>query len=687
MFLQRHLSLALVTLLILLTAAFIFGARNSRADDEVTMLAPSDTDACLGCHSDNVDGKHFAASAHGKLSCQMCHAGVDRFPHPDAAIKKKPACATCHAGKAAAITHSVHGPALAKKDAPANCQACHGGNAHEIAPAANLPKRTEFCGRCHQQQAQALKGSVHGRQQGTTAPPDCGTCHGADPHTLKSPKAAVMKGELLCWQCHADQARMLAGSAHGIANEKAGQKMTCLSCHGGNPHAIITPLKPNITHADATCRNCHQDVAARLASSAHGHPGPKTGRTLLCFDCHGAQPHAINIARKMSETDKSALCERCHPDQTKNLINSAHGGATLQNGQHLNCLSCHGHDQHAVTPPASVPPLAKESSCKACHVNAVKALAHSVHGRTGAPDDAKKPTCVNCHPANPKLITADIALTRRQVIASCIACHKDLSSTLHDDVHTRMDKVPGDHPTCLTCHGGVGHTIQSPAKMTPKQKVEVCSKCHRDEARMARYNIIPDTVPAYEQTFHGKAILQLNHTKEATCTDCHGLHGILPPNDPRAPTNPRNLSSVCAKCHKGNRKDFAFSYASHYRFKIEKSIVIPLSRIFSQLLVLGAVIALLSLIVLGYRQRLCNIGDVKAAGRFLEGYNGLSLMTFFISLTVIASVFIMARLGATDVRPQAWSAAWLLAISLVAQYLKRVMPPCGPHGQAPSETE
>lgn len=677
---QRRLLVTLSFFAVLLALTIGTLASAGRADDDVTMIAPADTDTCLGCHSENVDGSHFGASAHGKLVCQMCHVGVDRFPHPEAAIKKKPACATCHSGKVADVKHSVHGAALAKKGVPANCQACHGANPHEIAPAEKLPAQATFCARCHKDQANALGRSVHAKGHGANgqAPPDCATCHGGNPHTLQSAKtASSSRVDAMCWQCHTDQTKQLMASAHGPSDSGAGSHLTCLSCHGGNPHGIAMPARTTTAHADNVCRKCHADVAARFTQSAHGHPGPKTGRSIGCFDCHGSQPHDIGHAKKMSETEKSALCERCHADQMQNLVNSAHGGPNLK-GTHLNCLSCHGHDQHAVTPPAAVAPLAKESSCKACHVAAVKSLAHSVHGRANATTDAKKPTCTDCHPANPKLITADVEKTRAQVVQSCVKCHQDIAANLKDDVHMRPDKVAGDHPNCLTCHGGVGHNIQSPAKMTPKQKVEVCARCHTDDARMSRYGILPETVLAYEQTFHGKAIMQLNHTKEATCTDCHGLHGILPPNDQRSPANPKNLATVCARCHEGNRKDFAFSYASHYRFKIEKSIVIPMSRVFSQILVVGSMIALLALVMLGYRQRLCAIGDVKTASRFLEGFNGLSLMTFLIAVIILISVFIMTKLGVTDVRQHAWSAAWLLGLCLASQFLKRVLPPCEP---------
>jgi predicted CXXCH cytochrome family protein len=37
--------------------------------------------------------------------------------------------------------------------------------------------------------------------------------------------------------------------------------------------------------------------------------------------------------------------------------------------------------------------------------------------------------------------------------------------------------------------------------------------------------------------------------KVATCTDCHGDHGILPAIDPRSPVYPANVPNTCGQCH------------------------------------------------------------------------------------------------------------------------------------------
>lgn len=650
--------------------------RVGHSQDDDTILDPSDTQTCLDCH-ETIDGAQFKASAHKRLNCQLCHSGVDRYPHPEQAIAKMPACTTCHAGKVGDLSNSVHGKAFAKKGQAPNCAACHGKNAHTMAPAARLTAKGPLCATCHQAQAGAMAKSVHKAVTGKSTP-QCQTCHGDNTHRVGSPsKTAQLRVDEKCWSCHKDQAGMLADSAHGFsAGGKQG--VTCFSCHGGSPHAVVRPHKTRASSPDAACRQCHQDIAKRLTGSAHGHAGAKTGKQIGCFDCHGDQPHQIHKTQHLSPTMKSALCESCHKDQVSRLVTSAHGTALVKKGQQLNCLSCHGNDQHAVIPPTQVTSLQKESSCRACHSKAVGELAKSAHRKTGAPNDTKKPSCTDCHPANPKLISADLKVVRAEAVKKCVSCHQQLSPQLKHDVHMRPDKVAGDHPTCLTCHGEHGHGVIKPATMTPKQKVQLCADCHSDSARMARYNVTTDTVPSYEETIHGKGIMRLGRTKEATCVDCHGLHGILPTHAAQAPTNPRNIATVCAKCHEGNRKDFAFSYASHFRLGVEKSVVNPLDRVFSLGMAFGGVIGLLSLVVLGYRQRLCNLGDVHTADRFLEGYNALSMIVFLIATTILLALLVMARVGEIAYQRHLWPAFGLLGLALVAQFLKRVLPPCRP---------
>jgi predicted CXXCH cytochrome family protein len=147
------------------------------------------------------------------------------------------------------------------------------------------------------------------------------------------------------------------------------------------------------------------------------------------------------------------------------------------------------------------------------------------------------------------------------VVNQCLDCHRKekearLSApTLHfaDDVHAHQGF------TCVACHGGDASdpdiTGMDPDKGyigKPKkvQIAEVCAKCHADAAFMKRYNPQPYifSIAEFRTSVHCKKIAE-GDTKVATCTDCHGVHGILRHTDPASPVYHTNVPATCAHCH------------------------------------------------------------------------------------------------------------------------------------------
>ena len=143
---------------------------------------------------------------------------------------------------------------------------------------------------------------------------------------------------------------------------------------------------------------------------------------------------------------------------------------------------------------------------------------------------------------------------------SCIDCHRELeprmaAPTEHfaEDIHA----VRG--LGCVGCHGGDASdpdiTAMDPDKGfrgAPKRSeiAEWCAKCHADAAFMKRYNPQPYvfSMAEFRTSVHCKKISE-GDTKVATCTNCHGVHGILPHKDPRSPVYPTNVPATCSKCH------------------------------------------------------------------------------------------------------------------------------------------
>jgi len=144
---------------------------------------------------------------------------------------------------------------------------------------------------------------------------------------------------------------------------------------------------------------------------------------------------------------------------------------------------------------------------------------------------------------------------------SCLDCHRTLderrlsapTASFAQDIHA----VRG--LGCVGCHGGNPADPEMTAmdpdrgfKAAPAriEIAELCASCHADAAYMKRFNPQPYvfSMAEFRTSVHCKKISE-GDPKVATCTNCHGVHGILPHKDPRSPVYPRNVPATCAKCH------------------------------------------------------------------------------------------------------------------------------------------
>jgi len=655
---------------LLLTAVWLVCAtgvllRPAVAEDaKPDLIAPTNKAACLECHGDKINGKHLELSAHARLNCQDCHRGVNQFPHPEKAVAQKPSCSACHQQEAGALAASVHHPAGKTKGTPPNCQTCHGGNPHEIAQPLSLAPRVKdaTCRNCHREVATALTASVHGHG-GADAQhpgPGCLSCHGDNPHAISAPAAKTpAQSDAACRNCHRDAAKMLKMSVHGHDGTRVpGGKLNCLSCHGANPHAINAPGAGAHKPAEM-CVTCHQQIGARLAASAHGHAGSQPGKALACSSCHGNSLHAVSMPAKLSAAEKSALCESCHAAVAKDLSASAHGHAGQAAGKRPNCLSCHGDDLHAVTPRAQLEKSRLDFACKKCHPDTAAKLAASVHGNANA-RFTKESGCLACHGGVAHKVLPLAKLDRRQQERACKNCHASLSQTLQNSVHDRPDKVAGDHPTCIFCHGGNPHDLAPPKHLSPQQRAGLCGQCHSDKARMARYGLTTAAFDSYKQTFHGKALLRFGKTNVANCTDCHGLHGVLAPSDPNAPTNPRHVAATCAKCHKDAKLNFALSGANHLRMHIDRSPLLKLEDTLFRLLVFGSMMFLMGMVLLDLHRKVFHRDSAPECGRVIA-------VLIAVSFFALIGGIVLAYLG-VGFASWLWLAAIILMTIAVAVY-------------------
>lgn len=276
------------------------------------------------------------------------------------------------------------------------------------------------------------------------------------------------------------------------------------------------------------------------------------------------------------------------------------------------CLECHSMDQ------------SDGRELKA--VNA-KALAASPH---------KDMDCQDCHTS---MVAVPHTPSMEHEKAACGDCHEDELKAYQSSAHSKPDKVPGDHPTCITCHGGGDpHAVQAAATFTRPAKYQLCSQCHRDKDRMQRYGVDTDAVSSYDDSFHGKALLRFHATNVAVCTDCHTTHSMLPPSDPRAPTNRANAAKLCSQkgCHNGAGPNFAMSGANHLRLKIKQDPILWGTDLFFRVLVISMVSFLalgvlldLRLKVFGHgRPRCGRLAGFLVSLSFLMGVCALMAGTF-----------------------------------------------------------
>lgn len=148
--------------------------------------------------------------------------------------------------------------------------------------------------------------------------------------------------------------------------------------------------------------------------------------------------------------------------------------------------------------------------------------------------------------------------------SSCVACHAGLEDATAGPVRaweTDVHRAAG--LGCEACHGGDpspalaedAAAAMDPAKgfRPPPGRLEVaeaCARCHADAAYMKRYNpqLRVDQLAEYRTSVHGKRNAQ-GDPVPATCTDCHGSHGIRPVTSPDSPVYATNVPGTCARCH------------------------------------------------------------------------------------------------------------------------------------------
>jgi predicted CXXCH cytochrome family protein len=114
------------------------------------------------------------------------------------------------------------------------------------------------------------------------------------------------------------------------------------------------------------------------------------------------------------------------------------------------------------------------------------------------------------------------------------------------DDESRVDKAVA---TCVDCHGGHGilavNNVKAP--VYPTNVAQTCARCHANQMIMANrtFNDQPlghDQFDQWRRGVHGRALLEKGDLSAATCNDCHGNHGAMPPGVD-------SVANACGTCH------------------------------------------------------------------------------------------------------------------------------------------
>ncbi|HEY3413029.1 MAG TPA: cytochrome b/b6 domain-containing protein [Armatimonadota bacterium] len=322
---------------------------------------------------------------------------------------------------------------------------------------------------------------------------------------------------------------------------------------------------------------------------------------------------------------------------------------------------------------SATPPIPRDDvkACLACHEQAMSDTVKAVNAAGLQTSPHKELKCQDCHQS---ITSAPHTPAMVKQKAQCVSCHgNQMAGSVMTDhpkdyaisVHARPDKVAGDHPTCVICHGGGDpHAVVAVSSLTAKDKAELCSKCHSQKDRMARYGVDPDAVSSYNESFHGKALLRFDLPNVATCTNCHHAHDVLSPKNAGASTNRANVAATCGGCHKGAKVNFAMSGANHLRLKAKESRVILWELWFFKIFVFSTLFMMILGVALDLRRKVFTRGHVPSAGKPVSVLVALGFM-------FTAAALAVATAGIPGARKCAIAAVVSMVLAFVVYYSRK----------------
>lgn len=152
------------------------------------------------------------------------------------------------------------------------------------------------------------------------------------------------------------------------------------------------------------------------------------------------------------------------------------------------------------------------------------------------------------------LLVCPLVASPARAQPTCVACHRQRAEAhLRAPVEALAADVHGEAGLgCVDCHGGDPDepTMRAHAFAggfvgagDPQAVVTVCGRCH-DGSR----EDVPAVLDEFRSGAHGRALAAGSHAA-ATCTSCHGAHGVLAADAPSALTERTHVAALCGTCH------------------------------------------------------------------------------------------------------------------------------------------
>lgn len=284
-----------------------------------------------------------------------------------------------------------------------------------------------------------------------------------------------------------------------------------------------------------------------------------------CLSCHG------NPDLSMTLPDGEVLSLFVSRDTLDRSIHSPLG---------IECEACHTDIKTYPHPAVDFSDRRELSrafylACQKCHSSNYDKTLDSMHAQAASAGNLGAPICTDCHGAH------DVRppdQPRALVSQTCGQCHTEIFADYKDSIHgaALIQTDNPDVPVCTDCHGV--HNIQDPRTAQFRvESPELCAGCHADPQRMSKYGLSTDVYSLYSTSWHGvdvtvyKANWPTIWHDSAVCTDCHGVHDILPASNPASSVNPNNLLATCQKCHPDAGPNWTGAWTGHNRISRERT--------------------------------------------------------------------------------------------------------------------